>query len=139
MTEVCCERDKIEPFMTEVRQYALREQVEIISATVRVVEPDNESFLAWAKKSWACTTFNVHIEHSTRGLIRAGDAFRRLIDAGLRHGGGYYPAHHRHALRRQVDFCFPQFGEFLQLKRKHDPAEFFQSDWYRHYKTMFSR
>jgi hypothetical protein len=25
----------------------------------------------------------------------------------------------------------------LQLKKKYDPAERFQSDWYRHYRTMF--
>jgi FAD/FMN-containing dehydrogenase len=83
--------------------------------------------------------FNIHIEHSTRGLIRAGDAFRRLIDIGLRYGGGWYLAYHRHALRRQLDLWFPQFSEFLQLKRKHDPSELFQSDWYRHYKAMYSR
>jgi FAD/FMN-containing dehydrogenase len=139
MTEICCERGLLERFMTEVRQYALREQVEVISATVRLVEQDKESFLAWARKPFACVTFHIHVEHSTRGLIRAGDAFRRLIDIGLRHGGGYFPAHHRHALRRQLDVCLPQFGEFLRLKMKHDPQELFQSDWYRHYKAMFSR
>ena len=30
--------------------------------------------------------------------------------------------------------CYPQFGEFLRLKRKYDPTELFQSDWYRHYR-----
>ena len=25
-----------------------------------------------------------------------------------------------------------------RLKKKHDPQERFQSDWYRHYKTMFA-
>jgi len=27
--------------------------------------------------------------------------------------------------------------EFLELKRRHDPAELFQSTWYRHYRSMF--
>jgi hypothetical protein len=27
---------------------------------------------------------------------------------------------------------------FLRLKRRHDPHEVFQSDWYRHYKQMFA-
>ncbi len=138
MTEICCEREALERFLAEVRQYALREGMAIVQASVRVIEQDKESFLAWARKAYACVTFNVHIELSTRGMIRAGDAFRRLIDIGLRHGGSYYPTYHKHALRRQVDACFPQFAEFLQLKLKHDPGEFFQSDWYRHYKNMFS-
>jgi hypothetical protein len=28
--------------------------------------------------------------------------------------------------------------EFLRAKQRHDPAEVFQSDWYRHYKRMFA-
>jgi hypothetical protein len=36
-----------------------------------------------------------------------------------------------------MDVCFPQFQEFLKLKHKYDPAELFQSDWYKHYKNMY--
>ena len=139
MTEICCERDALERVLGEVRQYALREGLAIIEAGVRVIEQDKESFLAWARKPYVCVAFNVHVEHSTRGMIRSGDAFRRLIDIGLRYGGSYHPTYHKHALRRQVDVCFPQLGEFLKLKLKYDPGELFQSDWYRHYKNMFSR
>jgi hypothetical protein len=45
--------------------------------------------------------------------------------------------YHRYASRMQVEGCYPQFAEFLELKRKYDPEERFQSDWYRHYKTIF--
>ena len=27
--------------------------------------------------------------------------------------------------------------EFLRLKKRYDPEECFQSDWYRHYRAMF--
>ena len=33
---------------------------------------------------------------------------------------------------------YPQMAEFLRLKRRYDPPEVFQSDWYRHYKQMFA-
>ena len=138
-TEIYCERDALEPFMAEVAQYARRDKAQIIYGTVRLIEQDRDSFLAWAKKPYACVIFNLHIEHTSSGLIRAADSFRRLIDIGLRHGGSYFPTYHRHALRRQVEACYPQFPEFLKLKRKYDPGEAFQSDWYRHYKNMFSK
>jgi len=77
--------------------------------------------------------------YAAAGLIRAGDQFRRLIDLALKYGGSYLPAYHRHALRRQVDACYPQLQEFLKLKLKHDPQELFQSEWYRHYKRMFEK
>ena len=137
ITEIYCERDALERFMTEVRDYARRESVNIIYGTVRLIEQDNESFLAWAKKPYACVIFNLHIEHNTSGMIRGGDALRRLIDIGLRHGGSYYPTYHRYALQRQVAACFPQMEDFLKLKRKYDPEELYQSEWYRHYKRMY--
>ena len=136
-TELLCERERLPAFMQELREYVKRSSIEVISGAVRLVEEDRETFLAWARKPFACVALNVHIEHSARGLIAAGDQFRRLIDIALRHGGGWHPAYHRHALRRQVDYAFPQFMDFLRFKRKHDPKEIFQSDWYRHYKSMF--
>jgi FAD/FMN-containing dehydrogenase len=137
LTEIYCERDALEAFMGEVRDYARRDNVSIVYGTVRLIEQDRESFLAWARKPYACVMFNLHIEHNIGGVIRGADALRRLIDIGLRHGGSYYPTYHRYALRRQVDACYPQFEEFLKLKRKYDPDELYQSEWYRHYKKMF--
>jgi FAD/FMN-containing dehydrogenase len=137
ITEVYCDREALEAFMADVREYVKRDQVEIIYGTVRLIEQDNETFLPWARKPYACVIFNLHIEHSTRGSIRAGDAFRRLINIGLKHGGSYYLTYHRHALRQQMDVCYPRFRDFLQLKRKYDKDELFQSDWYRHYRRMY--
>ena len=137
ITEIYCDRDSLEAFMAEVRAYALRERTEIIYGTVRLIEQDRESFLPWARRPYACVIFNLHVERTSTGLIRAADAFRAFIDIGLRHGGSYYLTYHRYAVRRQVEACYPQFAEFLKLKRKHDPTELFQSDWYRHYKKMF--
>ena len=137
ITEIYCEREALEAFMAEVRAYALAQRTQIVYGTVRWIDEDRESFLAWAKKPYACVIFNLHVERTSTGLIRAADAFRALIDMGLRHGGSYYPTYHRYALQRQVQAAFPQFAEFLKLKRKYDPGELFQSDWYRHYKKMF--
>jgi hypothetical protein len=137
ITEIYCERHLLERFMAEVRAYARRDNVSIIYGTVRLIEQDRESFLAWARKPYACVVFNVHIEHTTGGVIRGADALRRLVDIGLRYGGGYFPTYNRYPLQRQVTACYPQFPEFLKLKRKYDRDELFQSEWYRHYKRMF--
>ncbi|MGH8689944.1 MAG: hypothetical protein ACREUS_02840, partial [Burkholderiales bacterium] len=139
ITEIYCERDALERFMGEVRDYARRNKVDIIHGSVRLIEQDRESFLAWARRSYACVLFHIHVEHTTSGLIKAGDVLRRLADIGIKYGGSYYPTYNRYALRRQVEACFPQLPEFLKLKRKHDPQELFQSEWYRHYRKMYEK
>ena len=97
-----------------MRTFARAAELNIVYGTVRLIEQDNESFLPWARRPYACVIFNVHVEHATRGLIRAGDVFRRLIDIGLRYGGSYYPTYHRHALKRQLVAGYPQFPQFLR-------------------------
>ena len=71
-------------------------------------------------------------------IDRAADAFRALIDLGIRHGGSYYLTYHRWARKDQVERCYPQLPAFLSLKRQFDPGEIFQSNWYRHYRDMFA-
>jgi hypothetical protein len=64
--------------------------------------------------------------------------FRRIIDRAIEHGGNYFLTYHRWAERRQIESCYPRFVNFLRLKRPYDPQERFQSEWYRHYKSMFA-
>jgi FAD/FMN-containing dehydrogenase len=111
--------------------------VNCIYGTIRLIERDAESFLAWAREPWACTIFNLHTEHSPAGLAHAADAFRRLIDYAIARGGSYFLTYHKYATPEQVLACYPQFPEFLRLKDSYDPERRFQSDWYRHYARMF--
>jgi FAD/FMN-containing dehydrogenase len=138
ITEINVPRSTLKGFFDEVREDFRKNNVELIYGTVRIIERDDETFLPWARQPYACVIFNLHTVHSPEGIQRSADAFRRLIDMAARRGGTYYLTYHRYASRTQVEACYPQFAEFLQLKRKYDPEELFQSDWYRHYKTMFA-
>lgn len=138
ITEIYCEQTSLSRFMQEVREDARRNAVAIVYGTIRLIEQDRETYLAWAKKPYACVIFNLHVVHTPGGIRRAADAFRRLIDIGIKHGGSYYLTYHKYATRQQVETCYPEFAKFLQLKRHYDPEELFQSDWYRHYKKMFA-
>jgi FAD/FMN-containing dehydrogenase len=138
ITEISVPRSQLNDFFVEVREDFRKNAVELIYGTVRIIERDTESFLPWAKQNYACTIFNLHTVHSPEGLARSADTFRRLIDMAARRGGTYYLTYHRFASRKQVEACYPQFSEFLGLKKKYDPEGRFKSDWYRHYEHMFA-
>jgi hypothetical protein len=61
-----------------------------------------------------------------------------MIERAIELRGSYFLTYHRWASREQVEACHPRIVEFLRLKRRHDPGEVFQSDWYRHCKHMFA-
>ncbi len=138
ITEIYVPRSSLGNFMTEAAEDLRRNKIEVIYGTLRLIERDDESLLAWAREPWACVIFNLHVEHSPDGLIRSAEAFRRLIDMAIRRRGSYYLTYHKWATKEQIVACYPEFPEFLRLKKTFDPDERFQSDWYRHYRAMFN-
>jgi FAD/FMN-containing dehydrogenase len=138
ITEIYVSRNSLVAFLADVRADFLQHRTDLIYGTIRLIEPDTETMLAWAKQPYACVIFNIHVMPDAAGIEKAKQDFRRLIDRGLSYGGSYYLTYHRWAERRQVAAAYPQFADFLRLKRRFDPAEVFQSDWYRHYRRMFA-
>ncbi len=110
----------------------------LVYGTVRYIEKDDETFLAWAREPYACTVMNLRVTHDQAGIEEAKGQFRALIDVALSMDGSYYLTYHRWARKDQVLKAYPQFPEFLRRKLRYDPDERFQSEWYRHYKAMFS-
>lgn len=138
ITELYVPRPALAAFLDAVRADFRQDAVQLIYGTIRLIERDSETFLAWAKEPWVCTVMNLHVDHSEDGLRKATAHFRRLIDRAIEHGGSYFLTYHRWASRAQVEVCYPQMAEFLRLKRRYDSSEVFQSDWYRNCTRMFS-
>lgn len=138
ITEVYVPRPRLADFMMAAAEDFRRHETDVIYGTVRLIERDGESFLAWAREPWACIVFNLCVEHSEEGVERAAAAFRRLIERARERGGSYFLTYHRWAGREQVEACHPRFHDFLREKRERDPAEVFQSDWYRHHRDLFA-
>jgi FAD/FMN-containing dehydrogenase len=138
ITEVYVPLEKLPTFFNQVKADFLRDNTQVVYGTVRLIDKDTESFLAWAKADFACIIFNLHIEHSVTAIAAAQLAFNGLIDRALALGGSYYLTYHRWARKDQVLAAYPQIPAFLAQKLSHDPDELFQSNWYRHYKKMFA-
>jgi FAD/FMN-containing dehydrogenase len=138
ITEIYVPRSALAGFLAAAAQLLRDGASPVIYGTVRLIEKDNESFLPWAKESYACAIFNLLTLHSATGIAAAAQSFRGLIDLAIHHGGSYYLTYHRFASREQVAACYPEFEKFLELKKRHDPSGIFQSDWYRHYLALFA-
>ena len=137
ITEIYVPRPDLPDFLAQAADLLRSNHTTVIYGTVRLIEKDDESFLAWAKQSYACTIFNLLTLHTPSGIEASARSFRGLIDLAIARGGSYYLTYHKFAKREQVLACYPQFKEFLALKQKYDPTERFQSDWYRYYRKLF--
>ena len=138
ISELYVPRAALREFMGRAADLLRSGATPVIYGTIRLIERDTETLLAWAREPWACIIFNLHCEHTPAGLARAADAFRSLIDIALSLCGSYYLTYHRWATRAQVEVAHPRFREFLSEKKVRDPGELFTSDWYRHHRDLFA-
>ena len=130
ITELYVPRPRLAEFMAAAAEEVRRRAVPVIYGTVRLIERDDQTFLPWAKQRYACVIFNLHTDHTQAGIEKSAAAFRALIDLALARDGSYFLTYHRWARREQREAAYPQFGEFVRLKRQYDPRERFQSNWW---------
>jgi FAD/FMN-containing dehydrogenase len=138
ISELYVPRAELAGFLAAAAEHLRQERAEVIYGTVRLIERDGETFLPWARESWACTVINLHVDHDDAGIAAARRQLLGLIDLARARGGSYFLTYHRWATREQVEACHPRMADFLRAKLRHDPEERFQSDWYRHLREMFA-
>lgn len=136
--EIYVPRERLPDFMQAAAADFRQHGVDLIYGTVRLIERDTESFLPWARQDYVCIIFNLHTPHTAEGIEATMQAFRRLIDMAIARDGSYYLTYSKAATVRQVRACHPNFEQFLAWKRRLDPQQRFQSNWYRHYRDLFA-
>jgi FAD/FMN-containing dehydrogenase len=132
-------RSRLPDFFKRMGAALIETKANLIYGTVRFIEEDNESYLAWARQSYACTVINLRVVHDEKGIKEAKRQFRTITDIALEMDGSYFLTYHRWATKDQVLKAYPQFPQFIQKKLQFDPEERFQSECYRHYRAMFKR
>ena len=138
ITELYVPRSRLTAFMDEVRRDFRLNAVDFVYGTIRLIEREDDTALPWARESWACVIFNLHVDHRREDIERAATHFRRLIDHALRQGGSYFLTYHRFASAAQVEAAHPGMRAFLAAKQALDPQGVLQSDWYRHMRGLFT-
>lgn len=137
ITELYVPRERLVEFMHSAGEAMRTHSADLIYGTIRLIQKDDETFLAWARENFACVIFNLHVEHTGAGITASRRTFLALIDLANAHGGSFFLTYHRYADAGQVSRAYPQFQGFLQAKRRRDPTALFASDWYRHYAGLF--
>ena len=74
ITEIYVPRPDLPDFLARAAELLRSNRTTVIYGTVRLVEKDDESFLAWAKESYACIIFNLLTFH-TPSRYRSVSAF----------------------------------------------------------------
>lgn len=138
ITEVYLKHYRLMEFFGTVRADLLEQNSDITYGTIRFIEEDKETFLPWAKEKSVCVVCNLHVKHTKEGIAKAKADFRKILDRVIEFDGRFFLTYHRWATPDHIRTCYPNITEFFQLKKKYDPDQLFQSDWYRQYAPHFT-
>lgn len=126
-------RAAFERFVARARAIVPKHSGNLLNVTVRSVETDDDTQLRYAPEPVFSLVMLFQQERTAAADAKMADMTRELIDAALDLGGRYYLPYRLHATREQFQRAYPQADAFFALKRKYDPSEIFQNQFYLKY------
>ena len=105
----------------------------MLNVTVRSVDTDSDTFLRYADQQMFAFVMLFSQPQTSEADAQMEAMTGELIEAALSSRGRYYLPYRLHASPEQFHRAYPQAKEFFVLKRKYDPDELFQNQFYLKY------
>jgi len=129
-------RHRAPKFVSAMRDILREHEPNLLNVTVRSVERDEDTFLRYADQQMIAFVM-LYVQQRTDAGERAMESLtHELIDAALENKGRYYLPYRLHATQKQFHRAYPKASEFFTLKRKYDPQELFQNQFYLKYGSI---
>ncbi|MEX0611635.1 MAG: FAD-binding oxidoreductase [Pirellulales bacterium] len=126
-------RHAFDAFVARVRQIVPHHAGNLLNVTVRSIETDEDTLLRYADQPMLALVMLFQQPRNQDADGKMAAMTRALIDAVLDVDGRYYLPYRLHATAEQFRRAYPQADEFFALKRKYDPQELFQNQFYLRY------
>jgi len=127
---------ELDPVLSEFQALASEHRVELHALAVRKLRPESETVLRWASREWAGVTLRYSMRATLGACVRANEIERRFLECCLRHGGSFPLVAGLQPTLAQFEAAYPALREFLAAKRRLDPQDRLQCDWYRRLSAM---
>jgi FAD/FMN-containing dehydrogenase len=124
---------RVAAFLDRARTIVPKHHGDLLNVTLRNIREDKDTFLRYADREMfgLVMLFN---QLRTPEADRQMEAMtQELIDAALECEGRYYLPYRLHATKAQFDKAYPQAASFFERKRRYDPEEIFQNQFYLKY------
>jgi FAD/FMN-containing dehydrogenase len=126
---------RFEGFLGALRDSLGKHRQDLLNVTVRDLRKDDDALLAYAREDVFAFVLLFSQLPSADGEARMQAFTRDLVERTLALGGTFYLPYRLHYTPEQFRRAYPMAPEFLELKRRVDPEELFQSRFYDHIRT----
>jgi FAD/FMN-containing dehydrogenase len=125
--------DRFHDFTKALSKTVREHGADLLNVTVRDIKKDDDAYMRYAHGDRLALVLLFTQERTVDGERKMQTMTRELIDEALNLGGNYYLPYRLHATDRQMKTAYPMAADFFKLKKKHDPNELFQNQFYVRY------
>jgi decaprenylphospho-beta-D-ribofuranose 2-oxidase len=120
-------------FTKGLTEIVARRHLNLLDATVRYVEANEDAFLNYARHPALAVVLYTNMKTSQSGLEANAETTREIIELALKNGGTFYLPYVLDFDKSELNRAYPMVNEFLAAKKRYDPHEEFSSDFYAKY------
>lgn len=122
--------DRLPEFIDDLRAVVRENDLNLLSATIRYIPPNNESVLSYSARESFGLVLYLNVGTSAKDQADVQRWTRHLIDEALEKNGTYYLPYAPYATRDQMRQAYPDADLFFAKKKEHDPDLLFMSRFY---------
>jgi FAD/FMN-containing dehydrogenase len=126
-------RDHAGEFLAAARKIIRKHNADLLNVTVRDIKTDHDTFLKYATEDMFAFVMFFSQARTPAGEAEMQAMTQELVDAASEAGGRYYLPYRLHPTSAQFRRAYPQADEFFKSKRRYDPQQLFQNEFYRKY------
>ena len=113
------------------------QRLAVVTRNVEIRSVHKENILLdYAKADWLAVVLYLNFDVNEQEMRKIKEAHSELIDLAQSLDGSFYLPYQLSATRAQIEKSYPEFGKFLELKKKYDADLLFTSKFYKKYGTM---
>jgi FAD/FMN-containing dehydrogenase/glycerophosphoryl diester phosphodiesterase len=125
-------KNQLCPFLQSLRKNVLAYHMNILNVTIRDVSKDNISLLPYAKQDMFALVCLFSQKRELEDEAKMKEFTEKVVEDVLKLNGSFYLPYRLHYTRQQLLKAYPEIGDWIKLKRKWDPKQVFDSEFFQY-------
>ena len=125
--------NKLKDFIDKLRELVMKNDINLLSATIRYVPENTESLLSYSPHESFGIVIYINQGISDQEVQRARNFTQQIVDAALEENGTYYLPYQLYPTKEQFRHAYSQSDAFFAKKKIYDPKELFMNQFYAKY------
>jgi decaprenylphospho-beta-D-ribofuranose 2-oxidase len=125
--------EELPEFLDKLRTLVQENDINLLSATIRYIPQNEESFLSYSKTESFAVVLYFNVGLSEKEQDKVEEWTQELIDYSVNINGTYYLPYELYASQDQIRKAYPNIDSFFQKKLEYDSQELFMNQFYEKY------